>query len=195
VVEPGRRDARTTNLAESLPTPVSGEGQGVREGRVPQLDPQTAKKTFAAMHRAIHAGLVRACHDLSEGGLAVAAAEMAFAGGFGAKIDLQAVPCDDSLPSLSGTGGEGNQLPSPSGRGAGGEGMAARLFSESNTRFLCEVQAENVAAFETAIAGAANARIGQVTQDDRLVIHSGGATVVESDLASLKEAWQKPLRW
>ena len=64
-------------------------------GQVPQLDPQVARKTFAAMHRAIHAGLVRACHDLSEGGLAVAAAEMAFAGGFGANIDLQAMPCDD----------------------------------------------------------------------------------------------------
>ena len=43
-----------------------------------------AKRTFAAVHAAIDAGLVRACHDLSEGGLAVALAEMAFAGGFGA---------------------------------------------------------------------------------------------------------------
>ena len=70
-----------------------GEGQGMRAvGNVPQLDPHTAKKIFAAMHQAIQAGLVRACHDLSEGGLAVAAAEMAFAGGFGADIDLQG-PC------------------------------------------------------------------------------------------------------
>ena len=55
--------------------------------------------------------------------------------------------------------------------------------------------AENAAAFEAAIAGAAHARIGQVTEGDRLVIRSGDATVVESDLAALKEAWQKPLRW
>jgi phosphoribosylformylglycinamidine synthase len=159
-----------------------GEGQGVRDGQVPHLDPHVAKRTFAAMHRAIHAGLVRACHDLSEGGLAVAAAEMAFAGGLGADIDLQPVPCDASLPSLS-------------GRGAGGEGVAARLFSESNTRFLCEVRPENDAAFEAAIAGAASARIGQVTDGDRLLIRDGDATVVDSDLAALKEAWQKPLRW
>src|SRR5208283_1769094 len=79
----------------------------MQDGQVPQLDPQTARRTFAAMHRAIHAGLVRACHDLSEGGMAVAAAEMAFAGGFGAKIDLQAMPYDGELD------------------------MAARLFSES----------------------------------------------------------------
>jgi phosphoribosylformylglycinamidine synthase len=154
----------------------------LRCGQVPRLDPQTAKKTFAAMHRAIHAGLVRACHDLSEGGLAVAAAEMAFAGGLGANVDVQAMPCDDSLPS-------------PSGRGAGGEGAALRLFSESNTRFLCEVRADNAAAFEAAIAGAAHAQVGLVTAGDRFVIHSADETLVESDLATLKETWQKPLRW
>src|SRR5208337_3490420 len=95
-----------------------GKGQGVWDGQVPQLDPQAAKRTFAAMHRAIHAGLVRSCHDLSEGGLAVAAAEMAFAGGFGADMAIEGIPCDGDLDA------------------------AARLFSESNTRFLCEVRAE-----------------------------------------------------
>ena len=93
--------------------------------RSPNSIRTVARKTFAAMHRAIHAGLVRACHDLSEGGLAVAAAEMAFAGGFGAKIDLQAMPCDDDLDA------------------------ASRLFSESNTRFLCEVRAENAASIRS----------------------------------------------
>ena len=91
--------------------------------RVPRLDPQVAKKTFGAMHRVIHAGLVRACHDLSEGGLAVAAAEMSFAGGFGAEVDLDAVPRVGELD------------------------ITARLFSESNTRFLCEVRADNAGAF------------------------------------------------
>jgi len=169
-----------SHYCKILPSPCA---QG--EGQVPQLDPHVAKKTFAAMHRAIHAGLVRSCHDLSEGGLAVAAAEMAFAGGFGAEIDLGAVPCDDSLPSHS-------------GRGAGGEGIAARLFSESNTRFLCEVEVENAAAFEAVIAGVAYGCVGQVTDDAQFVVHgddTGDTTLVESDLAALKEAWQKPLRW
>ncbi len=140
-------------------------------GHVPQMDPHIAKQTFAAMHRAIHAGLVRSCHDLSEGGLAVALAEMAFAGGCGARIDVKAMPCDGDLD------------------------VATRLFSESNTRFLCEVLAENVAKFEAAIAGAAHAWIGLTNDNHRFVIHFGDATVVDSDLATLKEAWQKPLRW
>lgn len=45
------------------------------------MDVPVAKRTFAGVHRAIREGLVRACHDLSEGGLATAVAEMAFAGG------------------------------------------------------------------------------------------------------------------
>ncbi|HYW78431.1 MAG TPA: phosphoribosylformylglycinamidine synthase subunit PurL, partial [Thermoguttaceae bacterium] len=53
---------------------------GLSGGQVPRVDAETAKEMFAALHNAIDAGLVRACHDLSEGGLAVAIAEMAFAG-------------------------------------------------------------------------------------------------------------------
>ena len=66
--------------------------EGLAGGQAPTVDPQLAKRTFAALHKAIHAGFVRACHDLSEGGLAIAAAEMAFAGGLGAKISLTEVP-------------------------------------------------------------------------------------------------------
>ena len=89
---------------------------GLSGGQVPTVDPELAKRTFAALHRAIQAGCIRACHDLSEGGLAVAAAEMAFAGGCGARIDLDAVKVV-----------------------GGNDSAVARLFSESNTRFLCEV--------------------------------------------------------
>ncbi len=61
---------------------------GCSGGDVPQVDAELARRTFAAVHQAIMAGTVRACHDLSEGGLAVALAEMAFAGGLGASIQL-----------------------------------------------------------------------------------------------------------
>src|SRR5262249_25201783 len=55
-------------------------------GLVPRVDPDVAMRVFRGLHKAITEGRVRACHDLSEGGLAVAAAEMAFAGGFGMDI-------------------------------------------------------------------------------------------------------------
>jgi phosphoribosylformylglycinamidine synthase len=151
--------------------------EGLSGGEVPKVDVEMAKKTFAGLHRAISSGLVRACHDLSEGGLAVAAAEMAFAGGLGAKINL----------------------PSPSGRGAGGEGSPVSsdtvlLFSESNSRFLCEVPPSEAATFEAAVAGVAFAQIGEVTDTDAIEI-IGQTSHLRSDLAALKAAWQKPLQW
>jgi phosphoribosylformylglycinamidine synthase subunit PurSL len=141
-------------------------------GAPPRVDAQRAKRTFLALHQAIDTGLVRACHDLSEGGLAVAAAEMAFAGGFGARLSLDALPC---VPA---------DLPA-----------AVRLFSESNTRFLCEVPPEKAAAFEAALSRVAIARLGDVVLEDRLEITFAGARLVTADLATLKEAWQAPLRW
>ena len=53
-------------------------------GTVPHVNRLQAPNVFRALHAAISAGIVRSCHDLSEGGLAVAAAEMAFAGAVGA---------------------------------------------------------------------------------------------------------------
>ena len=61
---------------------------GATGGAVPKVDTAVAKKTFAAVAAAIRQGLVRACHDLSEGGLAAAAAEMAFAGGLGMSLKV-----------------------------------------------------------------------------------------------------------
>src|SRR5262249_13185001 len=59
---------------------------GMQGGDVPMPDLELAPRLFRRLHEAIVRGLVRACHDLSDGGLAVAAAEMAFAGGVGADL-------------------------------------------------------------------------------------------------------------
>lgn len=145
-------------------------------GRVPRVNAEQARLTFAALHEAIDAGLVRACHDMSEGGLAAAAAEMAFAGGLGLRISLDQVPREIE-----------------SGADAGLD--AVLLFSESNTRFLCEVRPENRPAFERSLAGIAHALIGEVVGGGKLQITSGTTTLVEADVKSLKEVWRKPLDW
>lgn len=177
--------------------------EGLTGGQVPTVDAAAAQRTFTAVHAAISAGCVAACHDLSEGGLAVAAAEMAFAGGLGLSLHLDAVPHD-------------------CGDLAGAKRDACLLFSESNTRFLCEVPPDAREAFERALEGVPHAVVGQVTSGTRLQIHgtnssvggtlrvpsapagshspsagsaSPGVLVVDAELADLKEAWQKPLRW
>ena len=84
-----------------------------QSGRVPRVDPALGKSCLKALHAAITRGLLRSCHDLSEGGLAVALAEMAFAGGTGARVSLSGVPRDqDASTDL------------------------VLLFSESPTRFV-----------------------------------------------------------
>jgi len=147
-------------------------------GQVPTVDTQTAKQTFTALHEAIRSGLVRSCHDLSEGGLAVAAAEMAFAGGMGLEIRLQQVPHDIAADCDGGLD-------------------ANLLFSEANSRFLCEVSAENKEQFERTLRDVPHAAIGDVTGtgEVRVISAIGGANVIRSDITTLKEAWQNPLRW
>jgi phosphoribosylformylglycinamidine synthase len=138
---------------------------GIDGGRAPTVDPSLARHTFAAIHRAIQAGCIRACHDLSEGGLAVAVAEMAFAGGLGAHVELDSIPGSNS-------------------------DTAVRLFSESNTRFLCEVPVERSADFERTLSGLPVAKIGEVQSDERLVIVGNGRPIVDASLQDLKAAWQ-----
>ena len=121
----------------------------------------------------IQAGLIRACHDLSEGGLAVTLAEMAFAGGVGADMT--------GLSEMPGTTGLSDEV---------------RLFSESTTRFVVEVQPRYVEQFQRVFAQLPHARIGHTVAEPRLrVAGTNGEWLIWAKLAELKEAWQKPLRW
>ncbi|NIA21034.1 MAG: phosphoribosylformylglycinamidine synthase subunit PurL [Anaerolineaceae bacterium] len=141
--------------------------------RAPLPDLETAPKTFVALHKAITAGLVRSCHDLSEGGLAVAAAEMAFAGRLGAEIVLSKVPRDDSVV-------RDEQI----------------LFSESNSRFLVEVPRLDAAKFERLLYGVIRSQIGGVTASGRLVaVGLGGKPVIDESIDDLRESWLRPLDW
>ena len=68
-------------------------------GRVPRVDVAQAKATFFAIHAAIQKSLICSCHDMCEGGLGVALAEMAFAGGFGVEVQLAACPHEEDIDS------------------------------------------------------------------------------------------------
>ena len=95
---------------------------GIKGGSVPAVDMLIAPRVFRALHSAIQRGLVRSCHDLSEGGLAVAVAEMSFAGGIGA--DITQTPAEPDVVAL---------------------------FAESPSRFLVEVRPQHAAEFEAAL--------------------------------------------
>jgi phosphoribosylformylglycinamidine synthase II len=141
--------------------------------RVPRVDSKKGKRLMDALSVAIEKGLVRACHDLSEGGIGVAAAEMAFAGSLGMVIHLGQVPLGEAMNRDDYV-----------------------LFSESNTRFLVEVAPDDRHEFEDMMAGVDFAAIGQVTRKGKVEVYGLGGEMVLSALNSeLKEAWQRPLRW
>jgi phosphoribosylformylglycinamidine synthase len=141
--------------------------------RVPQANPRQGKKLMDTLSAAMEKGFARACHDCSEGGIGIAAAEMAFAGGLGMRLHLGKVPLGEPIARND-----------------------SILFSESNTRFLLEVAPEDKERFEQAMKGVTFAAIGQVTQGNRFEVYGiNGERVVSVALSELKEAWQKPLRW
>jgi phosphoribosylformylglycinamidine synthase II len=131
--------------------------------QVPRVDFARAPQLLRAVHTSIRRGLVRACHDLSEGGLAVALAEMAFAGGYGAEIALP-----EDLPPL------------------------VALFSESNTRFLLEVPPEAEPELREVFAGLPWQILGTVCDAPRLTIFDSQRRyrLVDASLDELKTAWK-----
>lgn len=148
--------------------------RGFVGNRVPQVDAEKALKRYRSYNAAVMDGLAASCHDISDGGLAVALAEKAFAGGFGVTADLGKLPFRGDMAERS---------------------DEALLFSESASRLLVTVRPEKAQAFEAVMSCASCASIGEVTAGNELVIKGlSGSTVVKAGIDGLKEAWQSPLR-
>lgn len=133
---------------------------GLAGGNVPTVDKEMAPKIFRALHQAIKQGLILSCHDLSEGGLAVAVAEMAFAGGVGVELKLSNAK------------------------------NVVSLFSESNTRFAIEVSESNSVKLESILAGLQITVIGKTNQSQMIRIAVDGSNVVCGPLSEFKSSWQ-----
>lgn len=143
--------------------------EGGSGGTAPAM-PVNPLARYRALHRAIRSGLIRAAHDLSEGGLAIAVAEMCLAGRLGAEVEL------DSLL-------QGVELT-----------VVEALFAESNGRLLVEVTDGDAAAFETAMAGTAVARIGTVQAAGLTILAGSGGerrTVLSVAVDELVAAWKR----
>ena len=146
---------------------------GQQSAKAPGVDSLFGKKLMTALSQATEQGLVKSCHDCSEGGIAVAAAEMAFAGGLGMKLELSKVPTTDGLD-------RDDKL----------------LFSESNSRFIAEVLPKNKNQFEQIMNTNIYAVIGKVCKEKTFeVIGLDDRKIIEMNISELKESWQKPLRW
>jgi phosphoribosylformylglycinamidine synthase II len=133
--------------------------------------PAAAPDTYRGVHAAMQARLVRACHDLSEGGLAVAAAEMCIGGRLGLEIS--------PLPS-----------PPPFDEHKWARETNLALFGETNSCLLVEVRPGDREAFEGMLAGLPICPLGRVTADPILSIVSGDEALVRLPVEALVRAWE-----
>ena len=159
------------NTEDEMGASVYARLKGVKDCKVPQTDNKANYAIYKQYYeKALTQGLVLSAHDLSEGGLAVAAAEMAFSGKGGISIDL------DRLPTT-----------------AGWQNNAVPCFSESTGRFLVEVDEDMAEEFATAMEGTPCACIGTATTDGKLTITTQGTTILEAEVAELKHIWKHGL--
>jgi phosphoribosylformylglycinamidine synthase len=142
---------------------------GMKGSSVPQVDAARALARYRKLHQAITSGLIRAAHDISDGGLVVCLAEMAFAGGLGMDVDLRSVP---SVGLLTDT---------------------EILYSETQSRIVIEVKPEHAAKVEE-LLGSDAACIGKSVKTERLLIRALDKNILmDEDITALKGAWKATL--
>ncbi len=169
--KPGNRIYLLGMTSDELGGSEAASELGVSRVAVPHVDAVSARERYLSLYAAICHKLVQSCHDLSDGGLAVAVAEMCIGGRLGARIDLDKVP------------------------GTPGLGVFELLYSESASRLLVEVSEADGPAFEALFAGNHCAMIGQVADSNTLDIHAGRTVLTNEPLDGLTRAWQNVMRW
>ena len=140
-----------------------------------------APSVYRALHATMRASLVLSCHDLSDGGLGAALAEMCLGGGFGSDIDLRSL--ERELCSLA---PNGEILP----RRQAGQGLdALLLFGETNGCLLVEVSPEKTDDFESLMAGLPCRRIGNCSPERRIEVRLTGGGSISVGLSAIGGAY------
>ncbi len=144
--------------------------RGVEGGIVPRTDPEVLMQSMNALREAMQVGLIASCHDISEGGLAIAVCEMLIGGDIGASIDIAGM--NPELRSVY------------------------KLFSESNTRWVVEVWREEARRFEELMnkRGVCIIEMGETMDEKRVGIYDGNKELVNLALEEVREAWSGKLR-
>ena len=139
---------------------------GHADMRLPDVDPARGARTAHAVAACIAHGAVRAAHDPSEGGLLPALAEMCFAGGLGARIDLSHVPV------------AGTDVPDE-----------CRAFAEDPHRYVLEIEPSKLGTVQAHLDGIPHAVIGTVTDEPTLELVGVRVPRESSPISALRSAW------
>ncbi|MDD5675665.1 MAG: AIR synthase-related protein, partial [Chitinivibrionales bacterium] len=143
----------------------------IKETSVPRLlDAALTRQCYQALYKAAQGGLVRACHDCSDGGLAIALTEMCFSGEVGAEISCGAAPTAGSLTDTE------------------------ILFSETPGRIIAEVEPDHEAAFIALFKDLPCRLIGATAAGETITIRGCAKTELASfSRIDAKAAWKRTL--
>ncbi len=135
---------------------------GLETGEVPEIDLEKEANLIELLLQGHKAKLFNSCHDISEGGLALALAESAISGNLGFKVDLA----------------------------ADGKAIDGLLFSEAPSRVVVSINSADISLLqESAInLGISVNIIGEVTSQD-LIINIDGKAIISSDMEKAQQAW------
>lgn len=147
--------------------------RNIKGGDVPAVRVPDGKRLMINLHQAIMKKAVVSCHDCSEGGLAIAGSEMAFAGGYGMELNIkQIIKSDDLIYD--------DEI----------------LFSESNSRFIVEVPIGKEKIFRRIMNSVDLTELGMVSKSCEFVVYGmNGRKIIETDIWVLKKCWQKTLKF
>ena len=136
---------------------------GGRGGEVPGVISSSLASSMSALLDCMDRGLVRSCHDLSDGGLGVSLAEMCIGGDLGANVDLKGIK---DLPST------------------------VKLFSESHSRWLVEVDKRKEDEWLQKMKAPCT-RIGTV--GGKVLVIEDNDVLVDVEVGELRRSWSEPL--
>ncbi len=144
---------------------------GLTGGSVPQVDPDACRRVWSAVAAAIRSRCIVSCHDVSDGGVAAAVAEMVIGGNCGGRLDLAAIPAE-----VAATGAARN---------------IALAFTETPGRFVCEVPAAAAERFQAFLDGLPWAWVGEVLAEPVLTITGTAGESIRLPVAELSQAWRR----
>ncbi|HUT85587.1 MAG TPA: phosphoribosylformylglycinamidine synthase subunit PurL [Elusimicrobiales bacterium] len=144
---------------------------GVKIGKAPKVNIEKAFESYKILQNAISKGYILSAHDLSDGGLGVTLAEMAFTADIGVAVNLAQVPFKGKTKNDD-----------------------IVLFSETPSRIVVEVSSDNEKEFLKMFKGQTVKRIGYTVPEKKLFVEGlKGKLIISESLTKLKNAWDNAL--
>jgi phosphoribosylformylglycinamidine synthase II len=134
----------------------------------PAVNAEENFRLYRTIHQAIRRGLLRSCHDCSEGGMLVALAESAIGGMVGVRVEVESLA--EELKEFGGS-------------------IAEFFFNESAGRFIVSVSPEHDEEFRKLLAGQHCLRLGEVAPDI-LRFTRYGLVILDVPVREARRAWK-----